>query len=78
MAKLDDFQPPESEHQIDRLNWATDCMWDIAEGILSPAHAGILWAWIVGWADLATPDERAAYYGLASRVQELQQALLQQ
>jgi hypothetical protein len=73
LASLGDFPAADI---VSRLAWAGDRMWDLSEGIIPPEECGILWALIVGWADLCTADERRQYLDFARLVQELQEGLL--
>jgi hypothetical protein len=71
MNLLDQLNPPRSQDVVSRLEWATDRMWDLAEGVLDPPVAGLLWSIVVGWADLCDLDERRQYLTIASQLETM-------
>lgn len=71
MNLLDQLHPPASKDVVARLEWATERMWDLAEGKIDPPVAGLLWALVVGWADLCTPDEARQYLTIAGQIETM-------
>jgi len=71
MALSRQLSPPNATDIVVRLQWATDRMWDLAEGVLDPPVAGLLWSIVVGWADLCDLDERRQYLTIASQLETM-------
>jgi hypothetical protein len=71
MNLLDQLDPPRSKDVVARLQWATERMWDLAEGRIDPPVAGLLWALVVGWADLCDENERRQYLTIAGQIEEM-------
>lgn len=71
------FEQPPPEDVEGRIEWAGERYADLAEGKLAREEAGLLWAIVVGWADLATDDERRQYLTLARQLSELQESLIE-
>jgi hypothetical protein len=74
---LERFSPPENGTLDQRLEWAGNEVWNLAEGNIDRQSAGLLWAIVVGWCDLASEDERRQYAAVARSIAELQQQLLE-
>jgi hypothetical protein len=55
----------------DRISWAGERMWDFAEGKISCSALAVLEQLLLGWADLATEEERRQYRGLSRQVRAL-------
>jgi hypothetical protein len=71
MNLLDQLDPPRSKDVVARLQWATERMWDLAEGRLEPPVSGLLWALVVGWADLCDENERRQYLTIAGQIEQM-------
>lgn len=54
-----------------RLEAATEKMWDAAEGLISGTDLAFESAKLVGYADLCSEEDRAAYLALARQMQDL-------
>lgn len=48
-----------------RIEWAGERYADLAEGILPPEIAPLLWNIVVGWMDLCDDEDRRQYKGMA-------------
>lgn len=59
--------PARTATPAERLDWATERMWDHAEGTLDRAGAVLVASMLQGWSDLASESERAAYLALSGR-----------
>jgi len=66
--------PPGATHD-ERLAWAGERQWDVAEGLLTGSAATLALVVVQGWADLCTDAERAQYRTLARNMAELIAAL---
>jgi hypothetical protein len=71
MNLLDQLNPPRSQDVVARLDWATQRMWDLAEGRIEPPVAGLLWALVVGWGDLCDANERRQYLTIAGQIETM-------
>lgn len=63
--------PPPRASAAKRVEWANERAWDFAEGLLSRDDAQLVWNYLIGWADLASSDDRATYLAMAKHVQTL-------
>jgi len=75
MSLLDQLNPPRSQDVVARLEWATERMWDLAEGKIDPPVAGLLWALVVGWTDLCDENERRQYLTIAGQIETMMATL---
>jgi hypothetical protein len=75
MNLLDQLDPPKSKDVVARLQWATERMWDLAEGRIDPPVAGLLWALVVGWADLCDENERRQSLTIAGQIETMMASL---
>jgi hypothetical protein len=69
--KLMDLELPKDTKCSTRLEWAGERFGDMAEGKLTPEEGWFIWGAIVGWADLATDNERRQYLAMAGQIEEL-------
>lgn len=58
-----------------RLDFATEKMWDASEGLITGAELALESARLVGYADLCSETDRAAYLALARQLQDLADSL---
>lgn len=66
-----ELEYPASKSPAVRLDWASERLWDFAEGKLSREQLGLVIAVLTGWSDLASDDERRGYKAMARQAQDL-------
>ena len=71
MPRLSDIRLPSSKSLVTRLSWGGDRFNDLCEGALTSEQGWYIWNVIVGWADLATEDERRQYLTLSKCYSDL-------
>jgi len=60
-----------------RLEWAGERIWDLAEGKLDQEDTQFVIGQLQGWADVAADNERREYRALAGQMQDLYRAMFE-
>ena len=62
---------PAANDRATRLNWAAERLADLAEGLLTAAEGEYALTAVIGWTDLCSDSDRAAYCVAASQLKSL-------
>lgn len=74
MPTLSTLPTPSTTGCAARIEWTGERIADLCDGTLDMSYAPMLVAYLLGWMDLCTADERRQYNELARRVSELREA----